>query len=143
MARLTQGEVACVRFLGSRFEQGRQDIQSDEIIQELGIDEGKYEPLIQTMEAVGACLVISSSDGIFAGLLSATVGAVQLCRELDANEQAKESADIVEQVRARVRRNPVTAWAIIIVLAIGFLIPIINGAVELWEKLFGGTVGMG
>jgi type VI protein secretion system component VasF len=59
----------------------------------------------------------------------------QLVRQLDEqieNEKRVAPPDIVEQLKARARRNPLTAWLIIVFLILALLIPLLN---SLWELL--------
>jgi hypothetical protein len=96
-----------------------------------------YDVLIRRMEHIGAVEKISSVMGPegYAIAFWPSAYVVELTREIDA--QKESPVDIVEQLKNRIRQNPWTAWPIIIILALAFLIPAINQFWELARKVAG------
>ena len=134
---LNEEEQNCIRFLAKCFAENRTlFIQRTWAMEQMEIDDDKYETLMRIMEEIGAIDRVSSSSSGYATAFQISPYVLQLQRELDLEEQkAKVPPDIVEQLEARVRQNPWTAGIIIIFLILALLIPLLNSLWELLEKI--------
>ena len=128
---LNEEEQNCIRFLAKCFSDNKVYIQRDWAIEQMGVDGNKYVTLIRTMEGLSAVYNVTDTSKGHASSFEILPKVLQLQRELDLEEErTKAPPDIVEQLKARARRNPLTAWLIIVFLAFALLVPLIN---QLWE----------
>jgi hypothetical protein len=135
---LNEKEQNCIRFLAKCFSENKDFIQRDWAIEHMRVDDVTYETLIKKMEYIGAIEnVISVMDKRgYGDSFRISAHAEELARQLDLEEQrTKASPDVVEQLKARAQRNPLTAWLIIIFLILALLVPLLNSLWELLEKI--------
>lgn len=101
-----------------------------------GIEENELMKLLRRLQAMDCVVISGDYDG---GLeFHPTPHAIILHqRILDRREQqASERPDRVEQALRWLRSHRVLAWVILGLMAIAFLIPVVNQALELIDKLF-------
>ncbi|MFC1601601.1 hypothetical protein ACFL34_04555 [Candidatus Sumerlaeota bacterium] len=106
-------------------------------MEQLGIDDtAKYEVLMKRMDAIGALALMSGTNMCAATTINPGPHARDILHEARAYQKAEGAApDIIDQMRDRARRNPVIAGVIIVVLVLAIVIPLVNSAWELIEKV--------
>jgi hypothetical protein len=139
--RLNGKEQGVLRTIAKWFKEGKNDIDRNSAMTELQISDSEYNTIMPLMEDIGA---IEAKHGLphepnYVALdFTPLCRSEQLVRQLDEqieNEKRVAPPDIVEQLKARARRNPLTAWLIIIFLILALLIPLLNSLWELLEKI--------
>jgi len=136
--RLNEQEMKCVELIAKWFEENQYFVSRKEAIKEMGVDDNTYDVLMKRMEHIGAIEnvtnVLDAHGHAFSFRPSAN--SVELMREIDAQKKTmKAPVDIVEQLKKQIRQNPWTAWPIIIILGLAFLVPAINQSWELIMKI--------
>ena len=132
---LNEKEQNCIRFLAKCFSENKVFIKRDWAIEHMRVDDITYETLIRKMEYIGAIENATNvmGKGGYGYSFRISAHAEELARQLDLEEQrTKASPDIVEQLKERAQRNPLTAWLIIMFLILALLVPLLN---SLWELL--------
>ena len=130
-------EHACIKLLAEWFEQGKHICdRPQEVISRLGINEAGFVPLMRTMEEYG---IIGDPAHTSAGRFSwfkIKARAVQMARALAHREKESQvPQDIVDQVQKAVRRWPLTAWVIIVFLALTVLATFVNQTLGILKNL--------
>lgn len=135
---LNEQEKNCIRFLSKCLSINKIRIERDWAIKQMGINDITYEILIKKMKDIGAIekvVNVIDKNG-HSHLFHISTRAEELARQLDLEEQqTKASLDIVEQLKNRAQRNPLTAWIIIIFLILALLVPLLNSLWELLQKI--------
>lgn len=133
---LTKEEIKCVQTIAKWFKENKTLINRSDAKKELGVDDATYEVLIKRMEFIGAVEKVLSTSGGYAAYFRPSAYAVELAGEIELEtKREKAPPDLLEQFKTRVRRNPKTAWPLIVVVALALLIPLINSLIELIEKI--------
>jgi hypothetical protein len=133
--RLNEQEIKCIELIAKWFGENKRLINRPEAIKELGVDDDTYEVLIRRMELIGVIEKPNSvlGQGGYAIAFRPSPYVIEVVREIEAQKKATQApVDIVEQLKIRIRQNPLTAWPIIIILALAFLIPALN---QFWELI--------
>ena len=136
--RFNEQEIKCIKLIAHWFEQNEKLVNPEKAIKEMGIDNETYDVLMKKMEHIGAIEKDLHQIGNIRCFVSLhpSARAVELSREIEAEKKSMETpVDIVEQLKARARRNPLTAWLIIIFIIIALLVPLLNSLWELLEKI--------
>lgn len=133
--RLSNLEVRCINLFAQWFnENPRRHFERQKVLEELEITQEEYEPVMQVLADLGY-IDPHYSDAEFAPIFRIDSFILQAAREIYADEiERKEPQDIVVQVKAWARRNPWTAWPIIVVLLIGFLATVASAVLNLLER---------
>lgn len=135
---LSKEEIRCVQQVAKWFEENKDFIGRKETMEQLRVDDNKYDTLIKKMEHIGVVEDVENvmGDRGYATSFRPSAYAQELWREIEADMQ-KEPAppDIIEQLKRRARQNPLTAWVIIIFLVLALLLPMLNSLVELISKI--------
>jgi hypothetical protein len=137
---LNEKEQTVLRTIAKYYGKGKNDIDRHSAITELQISDSEYNTIMLLMENIGA---IEAKHGLphepnYVALdFTPLCYSEQLVREMDIDIQIENKKravppDIIEQLKARARRNPLTAWLIIVILILALLIPLLN---SLWELL--------
>lgn len=128
---LNKKEQNCIRFLAKCFSENKVFIKRDWAIEHMRVDDVTYETLIRKMEHIGAIENVTNvmGKGGYGYSFRISAHAEELARQL---QRTKASPDIVEQLKERAQRNPLTAWLIIMFLILALLVPLLN---SLWELL--------
>ena len=136
---LNNEESALVVQLAKWFSEGRTSfLQRPWVQEQLKYDDLKYNVLIKTMEGIGTIEQVTSTSSGYASLFLISPNALQYARQIEKQQQnSLASPDIIEQIKTHVRKNPWTAWPIIVFIVLSLLIPFLNSLVELIEKIFG------
>jgi hypothetical protein len=140
IVRLNETEVQCIGLLYKWFMDNQIYQDREAVIAHLGISADTYVPLIRQMENLG---VISPAhrDGEVAPTFMINPAITQVAREIESNRQEREDAvkhqDLVKQIKARMRQNPLVAWPILIILGVSFLATAINQVLDLIKKISG------
>ena len=132
---LNEQEKKCVELLAHLFEHNEKFVNQQSIIEQMGINGANYDVLMKTMEHLGAVEKVSTQIGRWGHItvLHPSPCAVELLREIEAEKKSMQApVDIIDQVKKQIRQNPWTAWPIIIILGLAFLVPAIN---QLWELI--------
>ena len=133
--RLSEDEVKCIRLFGKWFSENKSSVYQQLVMDELSLSHDKYVTLIKRMEHIGA---IKNFDSTIGYAIDFTISpyVVELVREID-DQMTNQTAqpDIVDQIKQRVRKNPWTAWLIIIFIVLSLLLPFLNSLLELISKL--------
>lgn len=133
---LNEEELNCLNIIARWFKEDKKRMDRDVAIKELGVAQEKYDSLIKTMEDIGALGKVHSVDQCYAVFIQPSPRAVQLAREAQLEKQRAEApADIIEQLKTRVRQNPWTAWPVIIFLVLALLVSMVNNLLELIHKI--------
>lgn len=145
--RLNGKEQGVLRTIAKWYREGKNDIDRNSAMTELQISDSEYNTIMPLMEEIGA---IEAKHGLphepnYVALdFTPLCCSEQLVRQLDEqieNEKRVAPPDIVEQLKARARQNPLTAWLIIIILILVLLIPLLNSLWELLEKIMPSSSG--
>lgn len=132
---LNDKEKTLLRWIAERFEVSPDaNFGIEDVPAQLGIEPDQLTSMFQTLLAAGALACPFSVGGTELRVMP-TANSVQLCRQYDAEQSTPP--DFVAQILARFRRNPAAAAIIALLIALAVLIPVANGAIELWQKLFG------
>ena len=138
---LNEKEQRVVRTIAKWYKEGKNDIDRNSAMAELQISDSEYNTIMPFMEHIGA---IEAKHGLphepnhVALDFTPLCYSEQLVRQIDEQIESEKRAvppDIVEQLKARVRQNPKTAWVLIIILSLALLIPLLNSLWELFEKI--------
>ena len=130
-ATLKGAEIACIKELAKRFEEGRVNTKFKP--EEFGLTAEESHPVLLTMQLVGAISEFWVDDGT---VVTISANAVQLARQYEAEEaKKKEGKDIVELVKLTLRKHPVTAWAFII---FGVLLALLAAGADIEARAGGG-----
>ncbi len=133
---LSEEEIKCVHTLAKWYEGGKKHVGREEAMEELGVNNTKFDVLMRTMKDLGAIDKVSDSDQCEAIIIWPSPRAIQLARDADVQKQRAEAPpDIVEQLKKRVRQNPWTAWPIIIFFIFMLLISMLNNLLGLMRKI--------
>jgi len=139
---LNEKEQKVLRTIAKWYGEGKNDIDRSSAITELQISDSEYNTIMLLMGNIGA---IEAKHGLphepnYVALdFTPLCHSEQLVRAMDIeiqieNKKRAVPPDIIEQLKARARRNPLTAWLIIIILILALLIPLLNSLWELLEK---------
>lgn len=135
-------EQGVLRTIAKWYREGKNDIDRNSAMTELQISDSEYNTIMLLMEYIGA---IEAKHGLphepnYVALdFTPLCYSEQLVRQLDEqieNEKRVAPPDIVEQLKARARRNPLTAWLIIIFLILALLVQLLNSLWELLGKIY-------
>ncbi len=138
MAHLNAAEVECVKRLARAFEQETPVFSSRDpkALEELGLTEENYTPVLMTMEGLGAIDNVSHSSAGKFRHFTVTAIAAQMAREIDEQEsKPPEAPDIVQQTIEQFRRHPVMGRIIFWGIALGALLTVITSVITLCEKI--------
>ncbi len=131
-------EIRCIRILAKWFEDSRDMVNKPEAIKAFEISEPEYTPLMRKLKACNAFDKVLSGPSPTEFALDFIPGAhcVQLVHEIEAQQLLSQAPpDIVEQLYQRTRRNPKTAWTIIIFLILSLVFSTLNNLFEFVHKL--------
>lgn len=126
--RLDAVERACVKQLADLFERGETVV----FLEQLDLPAERRTAVLSLMEEFKVIRDVMGDTGERFRKFQTTAKASQVAREI-AEEEKVERADLIEWVRLTVRRNPWTAWPLILLLAVVFVaaaIHQIHGAVK-------------
>ena len=137
---LNEKEEKVLRTIAKWYGEGKNDIDRNSAITELQISDSEYNTIMLLMENNGA---IEAKHGLphepnYVALdFTPLCYSEQLVRTMDIeiqieNKKRAVPPDIIEQLKARARQNPRTAWPVIIFLVLALLIPLVN---QFWELL--------
>jgi len=138
MAYLSSKEIRCLRVLAERFQKNETLVHSSEkTLKALGLDNSEFSAVMRTLEALGAVELHESGDGEV-GFVVTTAQSLQLVREIENKElKQKDAPDIVAQLQARARQNPVLAWIIIGALVLAMGLSMLDNLTSLVERIAG------
>ncbi len=141
--RLTADEATCVKKLAERFEKNEIWVMVDSVstrengcvVDSLGLPPEKREAILGVMAEMGLLAKIDHAIGLRFFRFCITAKALQAARAIHEQEtQKEEPTDMVEKLRAKAKSNPVTAWAIIIFLALVAFVAGANQTLDLLAK---------
>ena len=140
---LNEKEQRVLRTIAKWYTEAKSDIDRNSAMAELQISDSEYNTIMLLMQDIGAIEAkhgLSHEPNYVALDFTPLCQSEQLLRQMDTeieieNKKRATPPDIVEQLKARVRQNPCTAWAIIIFLTLALLIPLLNSLWELLEKI--------
>jgi len=138
---LSDDELKFLKLLAQWFEENRDLVGADEAMEAIGLRSDPqgwacFEVLVKKMAGLGAIKEVHAADDKYATDFTPSHYAVQLCRQIEEQKRKESPPDIVDQIQARFRRNPVVAWTVVILLALTALVTLANQAFELWSRLF-------
>ncbi len=134
--RLNEQEMKCVELIAKWFGENKSVVNREDAMKELGVADDAYEVLIKRMEQIGAVDIPSGVLDRYAIAFRPLAYAVELAREIEAQKQTTAApVDIIDQVKKQIRQNPWTAWPIIIILGLVFLVSATNQSWELIMKI--------
>lgn len=136
MPWLNAEEERLLRFSAARFDESMWDFQTHEVASQLDMTPARFAVCTRRLAAMGA-VEIAADVGTDDLLVRVLPGAVDMVRELDhrAAEARAARPDLVEEFRGAVRKNPWTAWPIIVILGLGTVLALANQAWELIDKI--------
>ncbi len=141
---LNEKEQKVLRTIAKWYREGKNSVDRETAIAELEISDSEYNTIMLLMEENGAIEAMHGhpSDGPDYIALDFTplCHSEQLVRQLDKqiedeNKIKAVPPDIIEQLKERFRRNPWTAWVIVIFIVMTFLVTLINGIIDLFNKI--------
>jgi len=139
--RLNEKEQEVLRTIAKWYREGKNDIDRTSAITELRISDFEYNTIMPLMEHIGAIEAkhgLSHEPNYVALDFTPLCYSEQLVRQIDEqieNEKRVVPPDIVEQLKERFHRNPWSAWIIVIFIVMTFLVTLINGILDLLEKI--------
>jgi hypothetical protein len=134
--QFTPREADVIKTIATWFEKNQRFISADFAMQELKLGRDEFEPFILRLERYGAVEDIRAADGYRVAFFTPAPSIIDLAHKIE-EAASPPPPDIVEQLKIRVRQNPVTAWIIILAVVTTTLVTFVNQALELWRKLFG------
>jgi hypothetical protein len=139
---LNEKEQKVLRTIAKWYREGENSIDRNTAIAELEISDSEYNTIMPLMENIGVIEAMHGhpSDGpdYIALDFIPLCYSEQLVRQIDEqieNEKRVAPPDIVEQLKERFHRNPWSAWIIVIFIVMTFLVTLINGILDLLEKI--------
>lgn len=141
---LNEKEQKVLRTIAKWYREGKNDIGREAAIAELSIFDSEYNTIMLLMENIGAIEAMHGhpSDGPDYIALDFTPLCLseQLVRQLDKqieeeNKIKSVPPDIIEQLIKRFHSNPWTAWITVIFIVMTFLVTLINGVIDLFNKI--------
>ena len=132
---LSEQEQKFIRYLADCFENGRLNINNTLVCKELDLPAKECNTLIRAMEALETIDNVTRYRNTPEVRFRPCFAAVELARQVDANAEAERQPDFVEQIKNRIRRNPIAAWVIIGFIFLAFVSPIYSMVANVLERL--------
>jgi hypothetical protein len=136
MGYLSPRDIQCLRVIARWFLESKTLMfRNAQTLNELGVGEKEFSPIMRTLEQFGAVSLGHVDDGEV-HTFQPLPGSLQVLREVESKEQAaKDPPDIVAQLQARARRNPWTARLIVVVLVLTAVCSIADSVTALIARI--------
>jgi hypothetical protein len=136
MMLLNEKEQNVLRTIAKWYREGINSIDRVTAITKLEISDSEYNTIMPLMEKIGAIEAMHGhpSDGPDYIALDFTplYYSEQIIRQIDKDNENKSHPDLVDQLKRRVRENPIAACLIISFIALTSIITLIN---QLWDLI--------
>jgi hypothetical protein len=136
---LNEKEQKVLRAIAKWYREGKNSIDRETAMAELEISDSEYNTIMLLMEENGVIEAMNGhpSDGPDYIALDFTplCRSEQLVRQMDIEIENKKNTplpDFVDQLKKRIRQNPVAAWLIIIFIVLTSIITLVN---QLWDLI--------